>query len=171
MGRTTKFVKETSNTMLLDMSFSRALELAKAHSKNEHGEEMPYAEIAVKIGKSPETVRRYFTDNNYNPPTWLIPAICEAINNTILIDWLCVNAGGHFIQIAPTDGTAEIQAGIARITREMAEVFEAHGAALADGAYTKAEKIRTANELKDLVEMAESLYLGLTTEICGGEDE
>lgn len=71
------------NKSLKHMSFKQALVYARALSG------MTKEDIAEVAELPPASVARYFQQNDYySPSPNLIPALCRAMGNTILADWI-----------------------------------------------------------------------------------
>ncbi|MFA5354011.1 MAG: hypothetical protein WC291_07265 [Thermodesulfovibrionales bacterium] len=106
---------------LQDLTYAQTLELARALSGK------TYMEIAEALGKGPETIRRYFTDPSYNPPSHLIPELCKVLGNFLIIEWQCLQAGGYFIREDLQIQAQNIELLLAELTKEFADVLKADG--------------------------------------------
>lgn len=74
-------LKEPEN--LRHSTFKKALVLAKLESG------LTQAEISERSGLNQASVARYFSEHDdYTPSPALLPSLCRALRNTILIDWL-----------------------------------------------------------------------------------
>jgi transcriptional regulator with XRE-family HTH domain len=142
--------KEIVLPNLADIPFAQALEFARALSG------LTYEEIAERMGKGQETVRRYFTDPTYNPPAPLIPKLCGVLGNTILVEWQSVHAGGYFTAgDFPCEESIETQ--IARLTKEFSDVLHEDGQARLDGEYSDEELSRIQGQLTELLQVGNKI--------------
>jgi len=142
---------ETNIPALTDIPFAKALKLAYS------SQPLTYEEIAERLGKGTETIRRYFTDPTYNPPTHLVPKLCKIVGNNILLEWQAAQVGGHVVFIEGIDNPSSMECKIATLTKEFADVLEEYGKAKADGNLDSEELGRIEKELNDLVVYAEGL--------------
>lgn len=140
---------------LADISFAQALDLAYQACKFSTGK--TYEDIAEEMHKGVETIRRYFTDPTYNPPTHLLPKLCKVIGNTILIDWLCVNAGGYFCLHESRESHLPLESLIAELTKEFSDVLREDSKAMKDRIYSAEELAAIEKEIIDLLKKAEQV--------------
>lgn len=151
---------------LRNLTFSQVLDLAYQVAKFQNGK--TYEDIADETGKGKETIYRYFTDPNYNPPTHFLPRLCKALGNYLIVEWLCVHCDGYFCHDIDSHYT-NIEKEIAELTREFSDVLREHSIAAEDSRYSqdeisaiekevielqaKAAQIRMLlNQMKDIVE-------------------
>lgn len=139
------------------LPFSGALAIAYSLT------DLTHEEIAEKMGKGIETIRRWFNpEDDYNPPIPLLPKLCRVIGNTILIEWICEHADGHYVYTVCDRANASLDVLVAELTKEFSDVLKADSAArLApkrDGsAYRPTELETMARELEDLIVKAEQV--------------
>lgn len=135
---------------LADLTFSQMLSLAYDLSV------LTYEDIAEQMGKGTTTIRRYFTDPTYNPPLYLVPKLCKVLGNDLLIEWLCIHAGGLYLpalRIETSD--AELDIMIAELIKEFSDVLSEDGKARLDG---KRDGRELSQIEKQLVEMLKIGY-------------
>nr|MCR5258673.1 helix-turn-helix transcriptional regulator [Desulfovibrio sp.] len=85
---------------------------AVRHAKDLSG--MTAEEIATASGLGVASVTRYFRQGeDYGPSLKNIPALCRAMGNTILIDWLLAQTGRDF-PVEPAKSRAEVLTSVAR---------------------------------------------------------
>lgn len=150
---------------LADISFAQTLDLAYQTCKFSTGK--TYEDIAEEMQKGVETIRRYFTDTTYNPPTHLLPRLCKVIGNTILIDWLCIHAGGTFILHDEIPCNESLETQVAELTKEFSEVLNEDGKARLDGDYNLPELSKIEKEINHLLKKAEQVkkYISIKKEL------
>lgn len=137
---------------LAEMPFIKVCEIAYAMSGK------TYAQIAEEMGCGKETIHRYFTDPTYNPPSYKIPKLCQVLGNYLLIEWQCIQAGGHFIlneEIFCNNQTLETQ--VAELTKEFSDILREDGKARLDGKYNADELNNLEKEIEDLLKKAEQI--------------
>ena len=142
---------EIDNEHLLDIPYTRALELARAMSG------LTYAQIAHEMDLGVETIHRYFTDPDYQPPTKRLPKLCKVLGNDILLNWVCLNSGGYFVRVAGGARGMSIEIKIAELTKEFADVLRTDGEARLDKRYSREELAAMDRELSDLVVKAQQV--------------
>ena len=141
----------TFSVNLADIPFSRALEIAYAMSGK------TYEKIAEEMSCGTETIRRYFTDPNYNPPSYKIPKLCRILGNFVLIEWQVVQAGGSFNLNNEIFCIESLETQIAQLTKEFSEVLAEDGSARLDGEYCSNDLSRIEKEIDDLIKNAQRL--------------
>jgi predicted transcriptional regulator len=135
------------------MTCKEALNTARAFSGKTH------SEIADSMGIGTETVRRYHTDLDYNPPLPRVPELNRAYGNDILIQWLSRKCGGIFVRAEGIKSGAELQEEIAILTKEFSDVLSVHAEAIKDGKITKEEAVKLTKEAEELlIKAAEVLF-------------
>ena len=141
---------------LADLTFAQVLDLAYQVCKFSNGK--VYEDLAEETGKGKETIYRYFTDPNYNPPTHFLPKLCKALGNNLIIEWLCIQCEGIFV---PTEdfilSNYSIEKEIAALTKEFSEVLKAHADASEDSIYTPEELSTIEKEIFDLQRKVEQI--------------
>jgi transcriptional regulator with XRE-family HTH domain len=130
---------------LADVSFSQALTIARALSG------MTNEEIAERMGKGKETIRRYFTDPTYNPPTYLLPKLCNVLGNFILVEWLAAHAGGCYVPNLHDCDLRSIDTLVAELTKEFSDVLKEDSIARLNDTYEPDELSRMEKELTEMM--------------------
>jgi len=130
---------------LITITFAQALELARALSGK------TYDQIADEMDLGVETVRRYFTDPTYDPPSKRIPKLCSVLGNTILIEWQAVHAGGYFVPVVAPGQIKKLVILMSELTKEFSDVLREDGEAREDGEYNTGELVDVEKEVKDLL--------------------
>lgn len=140
-----KKVKQFTMPNLKDLTYLQVLEIAYKSSG------LTYEEIAEHMGKGRETIHRYFTDPSYNPPTSLVPRLCQVIGNYLLLEWQVAQVDGHLT--FETGGTecGDVMVKMAELTREFSDVLREDGEARLNGQYEPEELDRMERELDELV--------------------
>ncbi|MCC6345664.1 MAG: helix-turn-helix transcriptional regulator [Nitrospirales bacterium] len=139
------------------LPFSGALAIAYSLT------ELTHEEIAEKMGKGIETIRRWFNpEDDYNPPIPLLPKLCRVIGNTIVIEWICEHADGHYVHTVCNHANASLDVLIAELVKEFSDVLKANSAArltpARDGSeYHPAELEKMSRELEELIVKAEQV--------------
>ncbi len=136
---------------LAGMPFIKVCELAYAMSGKTH------AQIAEEMHCGVETIRRYFTDPTYNPPSYKVPKLCQVLGNYLLIEWQCINAGGHFILNEEIFCVRNLEAQVAELTKEFSDVLREDGRARLDGKYSGDELSSIEKEIEDMLKKAEQV--------------
>lgn len=145
--------KEIRIGSLRDYTYLQILDIAYRISKINHG--LTYEEIAEQMGKGRETIHRYFTDPQYNPPTCLVPRLCQVLGNYLLIDWLCAQVDGHLTFVECRTDPRDLISRMGELTKEFSDVLREDGKAREDGDYTPLELAEIERELGHLVSKAE----------------
>ncbi len=127
------------------MNAKEALNMARAFS------EKTYSEIADEMGIGTETVRRYHTDPQYNPPLPRVPELNRAYGNDVLVQWIARKCGGVFIRVDGIHSPAELQKEISLLAKEFADVLKAHADAIEDGKVTVEELQKIHKEAEELL--------------------
>lgn len=130
---------------LADITYAQALTLARLLSGK------TYAEIAERMEKGTETIRRYFTDPSYNPPSCLVPKLCSVLGNFILIEWQCIHAGGQFVPPVSDMSIRQLEIMLAELTKELSDVLHEDGMAREDGKYDDGELSKIQKEVTELL--------------------
>lgn len=132
---------------LRDLTFSQVLDLAYQVAKFHKGK--TYEDIAEETGKGKETIYRYFTDPNYNPPTHFLPRLCKSLGNYLIVEWLCVQCGGYFCDDIDAR-YANLEKEIAELTKEFSDVLREHSIAAEDSYYSQDEISGMEKEIIEL---------------------
>lgn len=116
-------------------TFKQALVYAKLMSQKRKTNE----EISEASGIGLAQVSRYFQENDeYSPRPALIPALCRALGNTILVDWLNAQIEdlrpGLNIQTA-----ADLSEAVMRATANTGDLNKKTLEAIADGSISQTE--------------------------------
>ncbi|MBO4793370.1 MAG: helix-turn-helix domain-containing protein, partial [Deltaproteobacteria bacterium] len=93
---------------------------ALRHAKEKSG--MTADEIALKLGTSTAVINRYLRQNGgYSPSLDVIPRLCSALDNTVLIDWL--NAQVESPEAVPqAKDIADVFTAVARASAALGDV-------------------------------------------------
>jgi transcriptional regulator with XRE-family HTH domain len=133
------------NEHLVGAPYTYALEVARAMSGK------TYEQIAHEMDLGRETIHRYFTDPDYQPPTKRLPKLCKVLGNDIILDWVCLNAEGYFVRVPCGAGETSLDIQIAQLTKDFSDVLQADGDARLDRKYTAGELERIDRELSELI--------------------
>ncbi|MGE4319646.1 MAG: phage regulatory CII family protein [Deferribacterales bacterium] len=119
---------------LKDVDFQQAKELAKAYST------ASFKDLSVGTGIPSSTLQRMFTDPDYHPGAGNIPMLCNALGNTVMVDWMAEKLDARLVfnsELKPTE--ENIQQHVARVMKEFSEAMADDAEARMDGIYTIAE--------------------------------
>ncbi len=118
---------------------------ALRHAKEQSG--MTAEEIAVASGQGTPSVTRYFRqDGEYGPSLKNIPALCRAMGNTVLVDWLQAQTGRD-APVEPAKSRAEVLTSVARAAAALGDASRILAATESGGINAqKAKEIRAALE-------------------------
>ncbi len=93
---------------------------ALRYAKQESGKTA--REIAEAIGVSLSVVNRYLRlKNNYSPGLEILPKLCAAMGNTVILDWLAAQTGKK-THIEPAKSRAEIFTSVSKALVALGEV-------------------------------------------------
>ena len=109
-------------------------------------------ELASELDWSYDSVRRIFSTDEYWPNVTRIPALCHALKNTIIINWLQQKTLS--IKMENQSGGVDCQQlvqHVAQLFGEASDVGQEASAAVADGKLEAHELRRIITELKELV--------------------
>lgn len=114
-------------------SFKQAMTYAKLLS------DMTCEEIADAAGVSLARIRRYFQEHDaYAPSPALIPVLCRAMGNTVLVDWQ--NAQVEDLRpVAPIATVQDLTMAVMKATQNTGTLNSKTMAAIADGTITPQE--------------------------------
>ena len=100
----------------INMTSVEALRYAKQESGKTAGE------IAGAIGVSLAVVNRYLRlKNNYSPSLEILPKLCAAMGNTVILDWLAAQTGKK-THIEPAKSRAEVFTSVSKAMVALGEV-------------------------------------------------
>ena len=100
----------------INMTSVEALRYAKQESGKTAGE------IAGAIGVSLAVVNRYLRlKNNYSPSLEILPKLCAAMGNTLILDWLMAQTGKK-THIEPAKSRAEVFTSVSKAMAALGEV-------------------------------------------------
>ncbi len=127
------------------ISWNEALRFAKEESGQ------TAEEIAEKMGVNSSVIRRYLrNDASYAPGMDKIPALCRALGNTILLDWLAAQVGSQSsdeeLKIPQAQSRAEVLTAVAAVTATLGEVQRI----LADSTYSGIDHFR-AQRIREIL--------------------
>jgi len=119
-------------------------------------------EIANDADLPQQTVEQYFkaSGDTYFPSLAKLPALCRALGNTILIDWLKAQTEDITPGVEVKSGN-DLLMGVVGIGREFGEVSAAVHEALVDGKCDGQEASLVCGELFDVESSARKLRHGL----------
>ncbi|ADU96018.1 hypothetical protein Theam_0044 [Thermovibrio ammonificans HB-1] len=129
-----------------------------------------YSEIADEMGIGTETVRRYHSDPDYNPPLPRVPELNRAYGNDILIQWLARKCGGVFIKTNEVRSPAELQKEIAFLAKEFSDVLRVHADAIKDNELTKEELEKLHKEAEELLIKCAEVVFAVKKAIQGNRE-
>ena len=93
---------------------------ALRYAKQESGKTA--AEIAEACGISTSVVSRYLRlENNYSPSLEILPKLCAAMGNTVILDWLTAQTGKK-THVEPAKSRAEVLTSVSRAMAALGEV-------------------------------------------------
>jgi len=132
---------------LADMTCKKMLVFAKEMSG------LTLEEISEKSGIPMSSIKQYFDENrtDYYPTPYMIPRLCKALGNEIIIDWQCQQMGGYFVRLGETD-CVSVQLLMATLTKEFSEVLREDGLARLDEKYDKRELSSIEKELTEMLQ-------------------
>ncbi len=141
---------------LKHITFFNAKKLAKELSGKTN------EELAEEINMGHEHVARHFRDPHYNIGTPMMPALCLALGNKLMIQWQCVQVGGYYGEVDPAkkqDMSVDVQ--MSCVCKETADVMSTWAATMMDGKRTLQEDHRMDQELSDLIRKADECRVAL----------
>ena len=114
-------------------TFKQTLVYAKLLSR------MTNEEISEASGISGAQIARYFQENDaYSPAPALVPVLCRALRNTVLVDWQ--NAQVEELRSVPTISTAlDLTLAVMEATKNTGILNQKTAEVLADGKITAQE--------------------------------
>lgn len=118
-------------------------------------------EIAERSGLSPHLIRRYMDKSgNYLPGLDKIPMLCKALGNTLILEWIRVQAKGDNPNIQPAKDRAEVLTAALRASACLCEVHRLLAETARSGiTMTDARVLRSG--LRDLMAESERMYVML----------
>ena len=125
---------------------------------------MTEAELAEATGIPYENLHRAFSaDANYWPGLPNIPRICQALGNTLIIDWLACRARASFLdpKASPLDESALMDR-LAGRYEEGGQLAARIRASLADGCLDRKERRAIVREARDVAIVALEMIAGLS---------
>lgn len=131
------------------MSFDTAKKLAYDHSPRN------YRQISDETKIPQSTLKRMLNDPEYNPSPVNIPDLCDAMGNTIMIEWLAAQAGCYLVRVESGQTVGSVASATSAVIREAADVMTAFALMIEDGKCEDAELERTAAELTELIVAAD----------------
>ena len=100
----------------VNMTSVEALRYAKQESGKTAGE------IADACGISTSVVSRYLRlENNYSPSLEILPKLCAAMGNTLILDWLAAQTGKKK-HVEPAKSRAEVLTSVSKAMVALGEV-------------------------------------------------
>jgi len=139
-----------------NMTAKQALTLAKLLSGK------TCEDIAEETGFPYQSIRQYFKEHEtrYFPGIHRIPALCRALGNNILIEWLHAQLEIPSHHPSITKGS-ELLKELNRLSSELGDVARVTGEALQDGKVDQQEAQQIIGEIKDVEEQCQKLKDGL----------
>ena len=120
------------------------------------GKQMP--EIMREMGWTEYHAKRVFGTERYFPTFEDLPQFCNVVGNTIIIQWLQVQAMNYGIAPKHVDvDCAELVKRMAELFGEMSDVGQEASAAIQDGKLEPKELRRIIRELNDVVDRSMAL--------------
>lgn len=124
------------------------------------------AQIEVDLGWTKSRVTRICNPNaHYWPSLPDVPVFCNALGNTLLIDWLKARCDAHSVEkleSASEDDTLEVLRLMSSIGREMGDVHKVIEKSLSnDGLVDEVEARRIAREGYDVIRRWSELFTTL----------
>ena len=100
-----------------NMSWLEALRYAKDVSG------LTAEEIATRMGVKPSIVRRYLQNaEGYAPGLDKLPALCSALGNTVLLQWLTAQLEPADVEVLPARDRAEVLTAVASASAALGDV-------------------------------------------------
>lgn len=97
--------------MTANQAAALAKDIAEDSYRSVHGVRLTNQIIANMTGFGVEAIQRYFcATDNYSPGLQHIPALCRALGNTIMFDWL----KAQMVDLLPTEDPMTTAAAVAR---------------------------------------------------------
>ena len=120
-------------------------------------------QIAEETGFPYQCIRQYFKENdtNYFPSLPRIPALCKALGNNLLIDWLKTQLHESPTIREPFKNISDLLKEMNNLTSEMGDVSKEVSQAIEDGKVTWDEAQKIRGEVNDLIEQCKKLKDGL----------
>ena len=140
---------------------------ALRHAKEQSGKTAE--EIAEALGVSTAVVTRYFRSaDSYGPSLDKLPRLCEALGNTILVDWLRAQTQ-EADEMPAAQSRAEVLTAVARATIALGEVNKILVETESTGIdWVQAREIRSG---LDDVKMACSVTQGMLEDLAAARNE
>jgi len=126
------------------MSFDTAKKLAYDHSLRN------YRQIHEETKIPQSTLKRMLNDPEYHPSPANIPDLCDAMGNTIMVEWLAAKVGCYLVRVEGGQTVGSVAMATSEVIREAADVMTAFSVMMEDEKVDAAELERTAAELTEL---------------------
>lgn len=109
-------------------------------------------EVGAAMGWQPSHANRVFSPEAYWPTLPTIPKLCAKLGNTLLLDWLYVQAeaGGLALTHEAMDPAA-LRDGLLSLFKEVGDLAREAEQALADGAIQRIDARRLLREAHDIM--------------------
>ena len=134
---------------LKDIDFQQAKEFAKAMST------ASFKDLSVATAIPASTLQRMFTDPEYHPGAGNIPMLCNALGNTVMVDWMAEKLDARLVFNSEMNPTEEnVQQHVARVMKEFSETLADDADARMDGVYTVEELEILEADFNDVINAA-----------------
>lgn len=134
---------------LMDMTFFRVKKMAlEICGKTPE-------ELAEETGIGPSSVKRHFSEANYNVcPAHLI-LLCKAMDNYLQIEWMVIQIGGTMSMLDITASrNMNLSASVSKTLRKSADVLKTWSATIEDGIIDADEASEVDQYLSQLIKRA-----------------
>lgn len=136
------------------MTFSEAVDQVAHHSETEQGRRMTVADIATRIGRNENYLRKATSqyDDAHPLRADLVAPLTVATRNYALVEHIAEACGGVFFRLPPVHATsADVIEQTATTVKEFADVLHSSADAYADQRLTPEEAQRTCREIDQAI--------------------
>lgn len=143
---------ENSGFDLRRLTAKQALSLAKSLSGKS------VEEIAEALGQDHSSVKRYFkeSDNDYYPSLLRIPCLCQALGNTLILDWVEAQFEDRSVKLSISSDT-ELLRRLNRLAGELGSVHQVVDETLSGPGLDKFDPRRVMSELFEVEQQVREL--------------
>lgn len=158
--------------MTIEAVLETAWEVAQQKELEKTGRKLTFETVALRTGRSKSAIHQYFRNPDYNPSPGVIPKLCEALDNDLIIEWQCIQRGGVFLRV---DGSNTEDMNIVTQIKNMDEsstaVISALLTAIQDGTVTEEERKSIAKWLRHHVRIAEQALMCAEAKCTTGSEK
>ena len=136
------------------MTFAEAVDQVAHHSRTEQGKRLTVADIAARIGRHENYLRKATSqyDDAHPLRADLVAPLTLATKNYALVEHIAEASGGVFFRLPPVSAAStDVIEQTARTVQEFADVLHASATAWSDHRVTPEEAARTCREIDQAI--------------------